>query len=87
MVVKKTNHLLHLFQRWSDEARKPDEIWLMFLDRFDDPLFINHYSKVDNLKGIAPQYQGNHVLSDVVHIALYRSKNRLTSACLNTLTS
>jgi hypothetical protein len=74
-----TRHVDHLVERWSDQAREPDEITAFSERRLEDSVARNHHAEVDHLVVVAAQHDPDDVLADVVDVSLDRGEHDLAA--------
>ena len=65
-----TAQLLHLVERWRDEATDSYDVRVVFFRCLEDGLLVDHYAEVADLESIAGQDYTCYVLAYVVDISL-----------------
>ena len=74
-----TCHRHHLLEARRDETTESDDVSLQFDGLFHYLMCRHHDTEVDDIVIVAAHYHADDVLSDVVHVALDRSKEHPSS--------
>ena len=71
-------HIDHLFETWSDESAKPDDVHVLLLSLLHNLFCRHHHAHVNHFIVVAGQDDTHNIFAYVVHIALYGGQKHLS---------
>ncbi len=71
-------HIDHLFETWSDESAKPDDVHVFLLSFLHNLFCRHHHTHVNHFIVVAGQDYTHNVLAYVMHVALYGGQENLS---------